>query len=462
MSLPRKRISVPLSIPFSIVAPAPRRLPQALRLAGLALGLALLPGAALAVPDKDGGETAPPPPVSASSAILMDAVTGTVVWQKNAYVRRPMASTTKIMTAALMIERNRLRDMVTISGHAARTPYANLHATAGEQIGMVDLLHAVLMRSANDGCVAAAEHLAGSEAAFVGWMNQRAQELGARDTHFVTTNGLHDAQHFSTAFDMARITRHAIRYPLFNQVVGTTQYRMSTRTVNTGDTLIENHNKFLGRYAGADGVKTGYVRQSGKCLVSSATRLEGNYPWRLLAVVLNSRDTYADCAALLDYGFKNFQPVFFARAGQQVGMASVVGGVTGRVPVRPAEDLFTVVPRGPVGQMSYRVSLKRGARAPIRRAQVMGSLLGYLDGKLVSTTDLLSARPVRVSWTVPASRWGSGMLLLLLLLTLGPRYARALTEGTRRRRRRLAPRRRNTHLGWASECEWAARTGTGN
>src|SRR5690349_16708212 len=174
-----------------------------------------------AVPDGPSADTPAPPNVGAASAMLVDAVTGTVLWERNANQRRAMASTTKIMTAALLIERARMTDMVPISDHAIRTPYAGLNAKPGEQIGMEDLLYAIMLRSANDGCVAAAEHVAGSEAAFVGWMNDKAQQLGALDTHFVTTNGLFDPQHYTTAADLARIARYAVRYPLFNQVVAT-------------------------------------------------------------------------------------------------------------------------------------------------------------------------------------------------------------------------------------------------
>ncbi|HTE19869.1 MAG TPA: D-alanyl-D-alanine carboxypeptidase family protein, partial [Armatimonadota bacterium] len=271
------------------------------------------------------------PLCKATSAVLMDASTGQVLWGKNAHARRPNASTTKIMTATLLIESGRLDDSVTFSERALKTEYANLHAKPGEQFPMLDLLYAILLRSSNDGCVALGEHLAGSPWRFAAQMTAKAREIGAVNTNFVTTNGLYHPQHYSTAYDLGLMARYAMQYPLFNEVVAT-QSRIIQRSINSKDTLIRNHNKFLGKYAGADGVKTGYVKESGRCLVASATKLENGNPWRLIAVVLNSPDTYGDSQRLMDWGRKNFQPVFFARAGEQVGVTSVDGGVESTVP----------------------------------------------------------------------------------------------------------------------------------
>jgi D-alanyl-D-alanine carboxypeptidase (penicillin-binding protein 5/6) len=415
---------------------------------------------ALAVPEGPPPDAAAGPNVTASSAMLVDAVTGTVLWEKNANQRRPMASTTKIMTATLIIELARMTDRVTVSQQAVRTPYAGLHAKPGEQIGMQDLLYAILLRSANDGCVAAAEHLAGSEAAFVSLMNQRARQIGAVDTHFVTSNGLHDPAHYTTAADLVRMTRYAIRHPLFNEVVRTPQYRITSRTVNRNDTLLENHNHFLGSYAGADGVKTGYIRQAGKCLVASATRAEGNYPWRLLSVVLNSRDIYADSAALLDYGFRNYQPVFFARQGDSLGSARVAGGLFSRVPLIAAEDLLAIVPRWTSPRVESRLAVSHNLRAPLKQDQVVGNLRGYLDGQLVTSTPIIAGEGVAVSWAAGMSEWGSWSLLAMLLMAFGPRYARAVAKGARRRRRGVASQIGDPDLGWAGERQWADRPGT--
>jgi len=140
-----------------------------------------------------------PPDCKAESAILVDAATGTILWEKNAHVRRPIASTTKIMTTTLALESGRLDDVVTFSDHARETPYANLNAKPGERFKLRELLYAMMLRSSNDSCVAVAEHLAGDAWRFAAEMTARAHALGATDTNFVTVNGLYDPQHVSTA-----------------------------------------------------------------------------------------------------------------------------------------------------------------------------------------------------------------------------------------------------------------------
>ena len=385
------------------------------------------------------------PLCKASSAILVDAATGTVLWEKNSRVRRPMASTTKIMTASLLLEHARLEDRVTFSEHARQTPYANLNAKPGEQIRMSDLLYAIMLRSSNDGCVAAAEHVSGAAWKFAYLMTARAQQIGATDTRFVTVNGLYHPQHYSTAYDLSLMTRYAIQNPQFNQIVGT-KARTISRSINQKDLLIRNHNKFLSKYQGADGVKTGYVRQSGRCLVSSSTRPEQGMPWRLIAVVLNSRDTYGDSARMMDWGRRNFQPIFFARQGEAVTLASVRDGSHSAVPLLAAQDLLAIVRREPGRKTEREIRVTEGLPAPIHQAQVGGTLLAVVNGKAVAQVDLLAARPISRVWTAsvaPVTGWSMGFAALLLV----PRYARKIAKSSRRRRRRLAARRGELDFG---------------
>jgi D-alanyl-D-alanine carboxypeptidase (penicillin-binding protein 5/6) len=322
---------------------------------------------------------------------------------------------------------------------------------------MGDLLYAIMLRSANDGCVAAAEHVAGSEAAFVRLMNEKAGELNALDTHFVTSNGLYHPNHYSTAADLARIAVYAGQNPQFNLLCGT-QTRSITRSIALKDVLLRNHNKLLRRYPGADGIKTGYVRQSGRCLVASATRHEAGQPWRLIAVVLHSPDTYGDCAALLDYGFRQFQPFLFARRGEQVGMAKVRDGIPSEVPALAQQDIYAVMPRGNgSGARVRNVSLAPAApamerqitlaalTAPVRRDQPIGTLSGLVDGRVQAAGALVAGAAARPHWLSSVGGFcarGCAGAVALLFVAWGPRYARALTKGSRRRRRRLPARSR--------------------
>jgi len=406
---------------------------------------ALPPGArALPPPQAPAFEGEAPltgPEVQAASAILVDAATGTVIWEKNAHERRPNASTTKIMTATLMIESGRLDDVVTFSDRARATDYANLNAKPGEKFRMRELLYAVMMRSSNDSCVAVAEHLAGSPWRFALQMTQKAQEIGAVNTNFVTTNGLYHPQHYSTAYDLALMARYAMRYPEFNDAART-QSRKISRSLNWKDTLLKNHNKFLARYEGADGVKTGYVSQSGRCLVASATRLEEGRPWRLVTVVLNSADHYGDSARMMNWGRKNFQPVFFAQRGEQLGLASVQGGASSKVPLVAAQDLVAIVRRDSGHNREREVHARREFQAPVGQDQVGGRVVAMLNGRPVAQVDLVAAQPVRQVWMAGMAPW-TGWSMLVFTLVLGPRYARAFAKSARRRRRRLAARRRS-------------------
>ena len=397
-----------------------RRRPAVWLLALCALALAL--GSAEARPRRSRRKAPPKPPptallpngspITAESAILVEVETGTILWRFNERQRRPMASTTKIMTASVLMEVTGLNEEVLITEYARKTPYGNLNAKPGEKLPMLDLLYAILLRSSNDGCVAAAQHVDGQAWKFVARMNRRAQELGLGDTHFVTTNGLHNKKHFSTAYDMAQMTRHASRIPLFNEIVATRE-RLIQRSLNQKDVLVKNHNKLLEQYPGADGVKTGYVRASGKCLVASASRLEEGKPWRLVAVVLKSKDTYTDCINLLDYGFTSFRPVFAPPPGDQ----------NSAMPGTQSALVAAIDPRAGKGILALALMSPLPAGLAVR-------------GSYAAEPGLVASLPFELhskGWHWP--------LLVLLGVLLGPRYARTLAKDTRRRRRRLSSRR---------------------
>jgi len=393
------------------------------------------------------------PEVKGASAILVDAATGTILWEKDSHTRRPIASTTKIMTATLLLESGRLDDVVTFSNKARLTPYANLNAKPGEKFSLRELLYAIMLRSSNDSCVAVAEHLSGQAWKYAAQMTEKAHQLGAMDTHFVTVNGLYDKNHYSTAYDLALMTRYAIQYPLFNEVVST-QAKPIQRSINQKDVLLQNHNKFLKKYQGADGIKTGYVRQSGKCLVASATGLEAGRPWRLITVVLNSGDTYGDSARMMDWGRQNFQPIFLARQGEQVAVASVRGGVAPNVPLIASRDLLAIVRRTPgMNHAVPEIQTENGLRAPVAENQVVGKVVARVDGQPVSQVELLAGRPVTQVWTASVAPF-TGWSFTLALLVLGTRYARAAAKSSRKRRRRLAARSRELDLEWESNGQW--------
>ncbi len=240
----------------------------------------------------------PPPAIRASSALLLEEGSGRIMLEKNPKERRQIASLTKLMTAVMAQERGCLRDMVRVSRRAALTSGASLRLKAGQRVRMRDLLLGMLMRSANDASVAVAEHIGGSEEEFVRLMNKKARSLGLFDTHFRNCHGLDEPGHYSSAYDMAKLSRYAISFPFLADCVRKREIVVSLGG-NRRPKIWRNSNKLLRIYLGADGIKTGYTEEAGKCLVASAQR--GGL--RLIAVLLNDEERWNDACELLEYGF---------------------------------------------------------------------------------------------------------------------------------------------------------------
>lgn len=245
-------------------------------------------------------------PVSlrAKAALLMDAQTGKIYYQKNARVRRAPASTTKIMTALVAIELGDLEDKVIISERVPQAEGASIKLKAGEIISLKNLLYAALLYSANDACVAIAEHIAGNEENFVWIMNEKAKEIGALETHFVNPHGLDSPEHYSTAYDLALIGRKALENDTFQEIAKThrTQIRSAQGKKEKIRTLV-NKNRLLRNFEGTEGGKTGFTKEAGYCLVSSASRMG----YRLVAVVLGDKNRWQDSKTLLSAGFDYLQ-----------------------------------------------------------------------------------------------------------------------------------------------------------
>ena len=243
--------------------------------------------------------------VNAAAAVLMDAKTGQVLYARNPDEPLPPASVTKILTALVILERGRLSDTVVVSQEAARVGGYRLGLRRGQQLSLQDLLAAILIRSANDAAVAAAEHVGQGLEGYVALMNAKAEELGMLHSHFANPHGLDEPGHFTTARDMAVLTRVALEQPAFARLVRTreisvTIWNPGRRGLVARARPILSHNKLLGRLEGADGVKTGYTDGAGRCLVASASRGDQ----RMIAVLLNDPRRWSDAASLLEFGFE--------------------------------------------------------------------------------------------------------------------------------------------------------------
>ncbi|HEY7603533.1 MAG TPA: D-alanyl-D-alanine carboxypeptidase family protein [Gaiellaceae bacterium] len=236
--------------------------------------------------------------VTARGAILIDATEGSVLWGKNEHRRLPIASTTKIMTAIVAMERLRPHDVVTVDKSVTRVQPFKEGLRPGEQVEAWKLFYGALLISGNDTALALAIGAGGTRSKFVALMNEKAKALGLKDSHFRSPSGLLDRDNYSTAWDMASLARYAMWNPRFRTVVRTRVKRVPWAAPTYAKVYV-NHNHLLGAYPGVDGVKTGWTTLAKHCLVASARR---NGVW-LIAVVLGSDDMYGDVRKLFDYGF---------------------------------------------------------------------------------------------------------------------------------------------------------------
>ncbi|HBT47806.1 MAG TPA: D-alanyl-D-alanine carboxypeptidase [Peptococcaceae bacterium] len=332
------------------------------------------------------------PLISAPWAALMEARTGQFLYTKNAHAERPPASTTKVLTAILALELGRLDAEVTVSEYAATTPGASIDLVAGTTWRLEALIKGALMNSGNDATVAIAEHLAGSEETFAWMMNRKSRLLGAFRSHFVNPNGLPADGHYSTAHDLAVMSRYALQHPVFRRIVATLEDEINGYPDQ--QRLLYNTNRLLTSYPGADGVKTGTTEEAGHCLVASATR-EGR---QLIAVVLRSWDRYEDAGRLLDYGFTAFH-LEQVEAGQRVGTVYVPNGRAQELPVVSAADVAWSVPVEDMEELEKRVLLPRTVKAPVNKGQVLGTIQFLYRGEEVASAPLVAAGKIRAeSW----------------------------------------------------------------
>jgi serine-type D-Ala-D-Ala carboxypeptidase (penicillin-binding protein 5/6) len=356
-----------------------------------ALWLLLLPGLAASQPLKPDPlwKVAAQPRLSANAAVLMDWETGRVLYEKNAYLRRDPASTTKVLTAIIALERAKLGDEVTVSRRAAYTPGSSMYIKPGEVYSLHDLLHGLLLRSGNDAAVAIAEHVAGSVEEFARLMTAKAREMGAVNSQFANPHGLTDSQHWSTAYDLAIITRHALRNEMFRNIVGMRSTSLTFEKLNR-DVVLHNTNRLLSMMPDADGVKTGTTAAAGQCLIASATRDEH----KLVAVVLHAGSRWNEAAALLEWGFANFRLARLGEAGEVVGEAPVRGGKFTTVPLALSGDLASVGPRTDWEFPTPKFEVQDRIQAPLTRGQALGRATVTENGHVIGEVLLTAAQDV--------------------------------------------------------------------
>ena len=356
-----------------------------------------------------GPADAPELELSAPSALLMDAATGTVLYEHNADERREPASVTKVMTLLLVMEaldsgRISMDDKVSASAEAAAKGGSQIYLEEGESLSMDELLKSVVVSSANDCAAALAEHVAGSEAAFVELMNRRAEELGMTNTHFVNCTGLDDEpaarEHLTTARDVAIMSRALLRHDAIRRYT-----TIWTDTVRGGQFGLSNTNKLVRFYQGTTGLKTGYTSAAGHCLSASAER-EG---LELIAVVLGcpaSSSRFADAKALLNWGFANYALVRPDPEPAPQPIPVKLGAAESVLPVR-SDDTPVLIRKADRAGVTQELTLAQELEAPVERGQVVGSL------KIRSGGELLREYPLTAAEEVPRLSFGEIFLCVL-------------------------------------------------
>jgi D-alanyl-D-alanine carboxypeptidase (penicillin-binding protein 5/6) len=316
----------------------------------------------------------PPPEPTAVASFVLDVDSSRVLSSKNGHQRMFPASTTKMMTVLVAAERGDLNQVISASKKAAATGESGIGLLSGENHTLDELIRAAMIKSANDACVSIAEGVAGSEAKFVALMNKKAKELGCRDTNFVNPHGLHHPNHYSTAHDLAVIGRAMLKIPFLNEVARTKTTTIGGNWKIGPQRLLINRNKLLYRWNQSDGVKTGYTRQAGNCLVASATQFDPatRQPWRLIAVALKSRggQSWPDCEILLKRGFASYKRQVVAKRGKILSESQIKGGAFA-LEAAPARDIVLPLRAQESETLSHKVHLF-DLTAPIAKGRIVG------------------------------------------------------------------------------------------
>jgi D-alanyl-D-alanine carboxypeptidase (penicillin-binding protein 5/6) len=331
--------------------------------------------------------------IQAKSAVLMEASTGKILYEQNSHEKLPPASVTKVMTMLLIMEaidngKISFDDMVTSSEYAASMGGSQIYLEPGEQMSVHDMLKAIAVASGNDASVAMAEHIYGSEETFVKAMNDKAKELGMNDTNFVNCNGLDADNHYTSAYDIALMSRELLKHPKIHDYL--TIWIDSLRDGKFG---LANTNKLIRFYPGANGIKTGSTGKALYCLSASAKR-DG---MQLIAVIMaapNTKERFNAATKLLDYGFANYSIVSGAKKGELVGELDVLKGITNKVNLVTASDFNALIKKGQQGNIDKKVNIADNLHAPVEKGQKVGEIVFSAGGEEVGKVDVITSEAV--------------------------------------------------------------------
>jgi len=355
----------------------------------ISLLMLILPEAVVAQPQID---------ISSPSAILMDAGTGTILYEKNPHEKMEPASITKIMTLLIIFDaiesgKVKLSDVVRVSEKAWKTGGSQVFLGPGEEQTLETLLKCIIVASANDASVAVAEYIGGSVEGFVKLMNDKAKELGMKNTSFKNPHGLSEPGHYTTAYDIALMSKELVKYPLFFKWSTIWMDYLEHTDKKRDPTMLANTNKLLGKYEGLDGLKTGYHSKAGHCFAGTAKR--GDF--RLISVVLNapsSNQRFEDTVKLLDYGFGHYDSIKVVEKGMVQKTIPVEKGHINEVNVIVNEDVSILIEKGKEGQIDTKIDVPERLFAPLSKNQTVGKLTVEHNGKAIKQIDLVISEDV--------------------------------------------------------------------
>ncbi len=340
-------------------------------------------------------------PIKAESAILIDAHSGKILYEKDPHKPLPPASVTKLMTLVLAMEAIKegkvsMKDEVIASPNAASYGGSQIYLAPGEKLTLKELLLGIALASGNDASVAVAEHIAGTHEAFVDMMNKKAAELGLKNTHFVNCNGLHDPNHYTSAYDMAQIALYALRYPELREICSVKHYRIREGTNRPFQ--YDNKNKLLWQYPGTDGFKTGWTHDAKYCLAATVER----NGLRFVSVVMSSPEKsghFADTKILWNWGYSQYTFKQFHKENEIIAQVKVGKGQVERVAAVPEKRVGVTLPKGQDKNLTTQISVVPLMDAPVQAGKIVGHISILKDGEIIERVNLVAKDNVaKGSW----------------------------------------------------------------
>lgn len=330
----------------------------------------------------------------AKAMALMECETGALIAGKNADERLPMASTTKIMTALVVLENCRTDEQVFVPDEAVGVEGSSIYLRNNERISVEDLLYGLMLASGNDAAVALAVHVGGSTEGFAALMNKRAEELGLENTHFVTPNGLNDPEHYTTARELCMIARVAIKNDAFRRIVSTKYHRTQSGEY---ERTFKNKNSLLWSFDGAFGVKTGYTMAAGRCLVFGAER-DG---MTLVGALLNCRPMFGTASELLETAFDTYEKTVAVEKDSVIMRAEVENSDESVLEIAAKDSIIALLKKDAAQAFDVKTELYGPIAAPIKAGQTLGRLRVFSSGELIGETELVAHADVRergITW----------------------------------------------------------------